>query len=131
MDRRLILECLDRLAFELLRSVRAECAFNQVLGLAGLVEIVGGDVAVAHTVTNHVDDIFGPEAAACAGATRPVVRAVVATAATLTRRAREKLRMREFSMFKVLGTLKRDRNRKRQVPKVRVESTAHKSRQAE
>ena len=52
-----VLEGLHGLAVELL-DLAVECALNQVLGLAGLVEVGGRNVVVTHAVTNHVDDVL-------------------------------------------------------------------------
>lgn len=53
-----VFECLDRFVFEFFGGVGIECVFNQVFGLVGFVEIVGGDVVVVYVVIDYVDDVF-------------------------------------------------------------------------
>ena len=52
-----VLESLDGLAVKLL-DLTVELALNQVLGLAGFIQVGGGDVVVTHAVTDHVDDVL-------------------------------------------------------------------------
>ena len=53
-----VLVALYGLTLELLRALGAELTVDEVLGLAGLVEVVVGDVAVAHAVADHDDDVL-------------------------------------------------------------------------
>ncbi len=53
-----VLVALHGLTLELLRALGAELTVDEVLGLAGLVEVVVGDVAVAHAVADHDDDVL-------------------------------------------------------------------------